>query len=236
MESNISTMGAIAEAFSTGGIWMWAILAVQVVSIAIIIERVMALYIMKRPNQTEFAERFERDIRQGDIQNVISNSQRSRLVNPLSYVIEAGAKAARDMGGREEIQAKMDEVLLTENSKLERRTGFLAMLGNVGTLLGLLGTIVGLIQAFASVENANAVEKAALLTKGVSLAMNTTAYGLIMAIPALIMFAVLQNRANILAEDLNRGALKVFNWLSFNYETADVATKKTSTRATKKSV
>ncbi|MEO0337550.1 MAG: MotA/TolQ/ExbB proton channel family protein, partial [Pseudomonadota bacterium] len=126
---------------------------------------------------------------------------------------------------REEIQAKMDEVLLAENAKLERRTGFLAMLGNVGTLLGLLGTIVGLIGSFGSVASVNPVEKAAMLTQGISMAMNTTAYGLIMAIPALVMFAILQNRANRIAEDLNQGSLKVFNWLSFNYETVDRAKK-----------
>lgn len=214
----VGTFGAIAQAFTNGGIWMWAILAIQVVSIAIIIERVIALYVMKRTNQTNFAEKFERDIRSGEIDAVINNSQRHRMTNPLAYVVEAGAKAAKNMGGRDEIQAKMDEVLLAENSKLDRRTGFLAMLGNVGTLLGLLGTIVGLISAFGSVGEANPVEKAALLTSGISMAMNTTAYGLIMAIPALVMFAVLQNRANRLSEDLNQGALKVFNWLSFNYE------------------
>jgi biopolymer transport protein ExbB len=236
MESNVSTMATIAEAFATGGIWMWSIMVVQIASIAIMVERFIALYVVKKPNQVAYAEKFERDIRQGDIQAVVSNSQRSRMTNPLSYVVEAGAKAARDQGGREEIQAKMDEVLLSENGKLERRTGFLAMLGNVGTLLGLLGTIIGLIQAFASVENANAVEKAALLTKGVALAMNTTAYGLIMAIPALVMYAVLQNRANILSEDLNQGALKVFNWLSFNYENVGEGAVKKTTRASKKSV
>ena len=112
----------------------------------------------------------------------------------------------------------MDEILLSENAKLEKRTGFLATIGNVGTLIGILGTITGLIDSFASVSNANPVEKAALLSKGISMAMHATAYGLIMAIPALVMYAVLMNRANTLAEDMNQGALMVFNWLSFNYE------------------
>ena len=112
----------------------------------------------------------------------------------------------------------MDEVLVQENSRLEKRTGFLATIGNVGTLLGLLGTVVGMIASFSSVASVNPVEKANLLSQGISMAMHSTAYGLIMAIPALVMFAVLQNRANTLAEDLNQAALMVFNWLSFNYE------------------
>jgi len=218
MEADLGTISTIGKAFADGGIWMWAILAVQIVSIAIIIERIIALYVLRRPNQKQYAEKFEQDIRRGEIEAVINSAQRMRFVNPVANVVEAGAQAARDMGGRQEIQAKMDEVLLAENSKLERRTGFLAMLGNVGTLLGLLGTIVGLIGAFGSVASVNPVEKAALLTQGISMAMTTTAYGLIMAIPALVMFAVLQNRANRIAEDLNQGSLKIFNWLSFNYE------------------
>jgi biopolymer transport protein ExbB len=92
------------------------------------------------------------------------------------------------------------------------------MLGNVGTLLGLLGTIVGMIHSFAATANVSAVEKATMLSQGISTAMHATAYGLIMAIPALVMFAVLQNRAQRLSEDLNQGALRVFNWLSYNYE------------------
>jgi biopolymer transport protein ExbB/TolQ len=123
-----------------------------------------------------------------------------------------------NMGGREEIQSKMDEVFAVESEKLERRTGFLAMLANVGTLLGLLGTIVGLIQAFDAVATLNPVEKSMMLTKGVALAMNTTAYGLIMAIPALIMYAVLTNRSNRLQEDLSQATTKALNWLSFSYE------------------
>jgi biopolymer transport protein ExbB len=225
METDLGTLATIGKAFANGGIWMWAILAVQIVSIAIIVDRIVALYILRRPNQKNYAERFEQDIRRGEINAVINNAQRMRFINPVANVIEAGAIAARDMGGREEIQAKMDEVLLAENAKLERRTGFLAMLGNVGTLLGLLGTIVGLINSFGSVASVNPVEKAALLTQGISMAMNTTAYGLIMAIPALVMFAVLQNRANRIAEDLNQGSLKIFNWLSFNYETVEKGRK-----------
>ncbi|MCJ8276350.1 MAG: MotA/TolQ/ExbB proton channel family protein, partial [Bdellovibrionales bacterium] len=167
------------------------------------------------------------------INNVIKRSNKYALLNPIARVISAGAESARDFGGREEIQAKMDQVLLSENSKLERRTGFLAMLGNVGTLLGLLGTIVGLIQAFGSVANVNPVEKAALLTEGISMAMNTTAYGLIMAIPTLIMYAVLQNRAQRLSEDLNQGSLHIFNLLTFNFE--NVAKKPSRRTSTTKS-
>jgi len=207
----------IANAFHQGGIWMYAILAAQIVSIAIIVERVFALYVVRSSHQKAIAKSFEGDIRKGQIERVIARAQ-NLSGNAISKVVQAGAQAAVDMGGREEIQAKMDEVLINENSKLEKRTGFLATIGNVGTLLGLLGTVAGMIDSFASVATVNPVEKAAILSKGISMAMHSTAYGLIMAIPALLMYAVLQNRANSLAEDLNQAGLMVFNWLSFNYE------------------
>src|SRR5690606_31754007 len=80
------------------------------------------------------------------------------------------------------------------------------------------GTITGMIKSFAAVSYANPSEKATLLAAGISEAMNATAYGLIAAIPALVGFAILQNRANRLADDLNHSALKAFNWLSYSYE------------------
>ncbi|MCB0390050.1 MAG: MotA/TolQ/ExbB proton channel family protein [Bdellovibrionales bacterium] len=213
----LDTMNAISQAFTAGGIWMWAILAAQVVSIAIIIERAFSLYILRTPVQKNIVLRFEKDIKSGNLKSSLNaNSTTGR--NPIYNVVRAGAIAADSLGGREEIQAKMDEVLLSESEKLDKRTGYLPMLGNVGTLLGLLGTIVGLIQAFSSVaNNVNPVEKAAALTHGISMAMNTTAYGLIMAIPALVGFAVLQGRTKTLNEDLKQAAQKAANWLSFNF-------------------
>jgi biopolymer transport protein ExbB/TolQ len=210
---------AIATAFREGGIWMVFIMVAQVVSLIIIAERVFALYIQRKPNQKNLVGLFERDIKSGQLDRVIAQAQSLVTTNPAAVVVQAGAQAARDMGGKEEIQLKIDEVLLEEQSRIEKRTAFLAMLGNVGTLLGLLGTIVGLIRAFASVGAASPVEKAAILSQGVSEAMYATAYGLIAALPALIMFAVLQNRAHQLSEDLSKAALKLYIWLGFNYET-----------------
>lgn len=228
MSGSGSFITSVAGAFQDGGIWMYAIMAVQIVSIAIIAERVYALYFQKNKNQQKLVRTFEDDIKSGRIDKVITKALGLASSHPVAAVIAAGAISARDNGGREEIEAKMDEVLAHENAMLDRRTGFLSMLGNVGTLLGLLGTIVGLIQAFASVANLNAAEKSVLLTKGVALAMNTTAYGLIMAIPALIMYSVLTNRTNQLQEDLNQAAVKAFNWLSYSYETTPLKVVKKS--------
>jgi biopolymer transport protein ExbB len=208
----------MALAFEHGGFWMWPILAIQIASIAIMIERAFALYVRRKTNQTAVALSFEENIRRGEMDNLITKAQALAATQPVARAAAAGAIAARNFGGKDEIQGKMDEVLLEENAHLDRRTAFLSMLGNVATLTGLLGTITGMIKSFAAVAFADPANKASLLSAGISEAMNATAYGLITAIPALVAYAILQNRANRLAEDLNQGGLKVFNWLSFSYE------------------
>ena len=217
-------MSSLVQFFSHGGFWMWPIFAAQVLSIAIIIERSIALYVRRQPTDANLLNALEEGIKRGNLDSVISTAKSVSSTNPLGTVVAAGAQAAQNMGGREEIQSKMDEVLLVENSRLQKRTVFLAMLGNVGTLLGLLGTIVGMIRSFGAIAEADPIQKANILAAGISEAMNATAYGLVTAIPALVMFTVLQNRSQSLFEDLNQGALKIFNTLSFHYES--VSSKK----------
>ncbi|MBX2988672.1 MAG: MotA/TolQ/ExbB proton channel family protein [Bdellovibrionaceae bacterium] len=212
---------------SADAIWMWAILAAQIVSIAIIVERSFALYMNRKPNQKNLAKLLNEDIQSGNLEKALKRSQQMALTHPLGTVAAAGIQAAIDLGGKEEIQMKMDEVLLEENSRVEKRIGFLAMFANVATLMGLLGTITGLIHSFAGISNANAAEKATILSQGISLAMNTTAYGLLVAVPALIMYSVLQSRATNLMEDLNKAALNLFIQLSFHYEAVPVKKKTT---------
>lgn len=216
---------SLGRAFvSSDAIWMWAILAAQIVSVAIIIERAIALFVNRKDNQKEISKMIAEDIKNGDLDKALSRSKMLAAREPLGVVAAAGIQAAIDMGGKEEIQLKMDEVLLEENTRVEKRIGFLAMFANVATLVGLLGTITGLIHSFAGISNANPAEKAAILSQGIALAMNTTAYGLIVAVPALIMYAVLQNRASRLNEDLNKAALNLFIQLGFHY--APVSTTK----------
>ncbi len=224
----------IALAFEHGGFWMWPILAIQIASIAIMIERTYALFIKRKMNQHAVVAGFEDNVRRGELDAVIQKAHGQEQTSPVARAVVAGAKAAKFLGGKEEIQGKMDEVLIAENALLDQRTGFLSMLGNVATLTGLLGTITGMIKSFAAVAYANPSEKAALLASGISEAMNATAFGLIAAIPALVAYAILQNRANRLADDLNHSALKAFNWLSFAYEPVGFKNFKTTTMHSEK--
>jgi biopolymer transport protein ExbB/TolQ len=210
-------MNFISDAFTHGGIWMYAILGMQIVSIAIIVERVYYLYFKRNTDQKDLTTIFENDIKKGQIESALQKTQSIRN-EPLGPVAQAGIQSAMNFGGKDEIFAKMSELIAVENSVLEKRTHLLAMIGNVSTLIGLLGTITGMIKSFAAVSNASAVEKATLLSSGISEAMNCTAYGLVVAIPALVMYSVLISRSNSLQDDLNQGATKILNWLSYSYE------------------
>lgn len=208
--------------------FMWAILAAQVVSVAIIAERAFALFSQRKTNQKDLSKVLAEDIRSGNLEKALKRSMQIGQKEPIGVVAAAGIQAAIDMGGKEEIQLKMDEVLLEENSRVEKRIGFLAMFANVATLMGLLGTIAGLIHSFAGISNANPAEKASILSQGISVAMNTTAYGLIVAVPALVMYAVLQNRAGKLTDDLNKAALNLFIQLGYHYEPVTSTSKKSN--------
>lgn len=200
-----------------GGFWMWPILIVQIFSMALIIERLMALYSRRAPNARKKVRLFEDEIKKGQLDRVIARAEKSGN-DPVNLLVRTGAQAVLASSGKEEIQLKIEELVMEETSRVEKRLGYLAMLANVATLLGLLGTIVGMIQSFASLTHSTGAEKAKLLAEGISVAMNTTAYGLIVAVPALVMYAVLQGRANALTEDLNKAALRLYIWFGFNVD------------------
>lgn len=224
----MSFFNSMSEAFTTGGIWMWFILGLQIVALAIIIERVVALYIKRKPIQKKNVLGFEKGIRQGDLKTVFATSNQDSSLS-INRTVAAGTQAAMNMGGKDEIQGCMEEVILEETEQIEQRTGFLAMIANVATLAGLLGTITGMIKSFAAVSNANPMEKATLLSNGISEAMNTTAFGLVVAIPTLLVYAILANRSQVLTDDLNQAALKAYNWLSYSFNPLEArATRDTS--------
>jgi biopolymer transport protein ExbB/TolQ len=132
----------------------------------------------------------------------------------LSRIVKAGLLQVRRTD--DVIQSTMDEAALLEVPFLERRTGYLAMLSNVATLMGLLGTVVGLIHSFGAVAKADAATKSTLLAAGISEAMNCTAFGLIVAIPALLAYAVLQSRTQKCVDEINEGSVRIVNLILLN--------------------
>src|SRR5690554_7760270 len=112
---------------------------------------------------------------------------------------------------REDIELAMEEGLMEAIPQLEKRTPYVATYANIATLLGLLGTIMGLIAAFSAVANAAPAEKAALLSQSISVAMNTTAFGLIAAIPLLLLHSYLQSKTTEIIDSLEMAGVKCLN-------------------------
>jgi biopolymer transport protein ExbB len=205
--------GALAKSYHDGGIGMHPILVSLIFVIAVMIDRVVVLYFKASVDKEAFLRGLKKHIYAGDLDKAISFTAAQKKT-PLTSVIKAGLINVPK--GEEDVQAAMDEATLRESPKIEARTGYLAMLGNVATLLGLFGTIVGLIHAFGAVANANPADKATILASSISEAMNCTAFGLATAIPALVAYSVLQGRTQHMMDEINEASVAVLNLIVAN--------------------
>lgn len=199
-----------AKFFREGGFAMWAILLFFFVGIVICIERVMFLFGTASIKPEAFMARIADLIRKGSIEGAIAETTRQKA--PLSRIIEAALRNYR--GTERDIQNAVDEMALAELPRVNSRISYLAMLANVSTMVGLLGTIFGLIAAFAAVAAADPEQKSIMLANGISMAMNTTAFGLVSAIPLLIIHSILTSRADKLVDQIDRYSVMVMNMLA----------------------
>ena len=203
----------LAEAFHDGGPGMYPIAASLIGAIAIMIDRIRVLYFKAAIDKDEFLRGLKKHLFAGDLERAISFTAGQKKT-PLTQVVKAGLIHVPK--GDDDVQAAMDEATLREAPIIERRTGYLAMIANVATLLGLLGTIIGLIGAFAAVGTANPADKATLLSASISEAMNCTAFGLAVAISALVVYSILQGRTQAMVDDINETAVGVLNLVVAN--------------------
>ena len=197
--------------FQEGGFFMYPISLVLVVGIIIAIERYAYLTIAKRTNRNVFDKLYSM-IRGKDLNGALKFASQSD--SAMGMMVGAGLQRLARKQSREEIEYAMEEGLLETMPRLEKRTQYLATLANVSTLLGLLGTIIGLIAAFTAVASADPAEKASLLSQSISVAMNTTAFGLISAIPLLLIHSVLQTKTNEIVDSFEMAGVKVMNLIS----------------------
>jgi biopolymer transport protein ExbB len=205
--------GTLAKHYHEGGWMMHPILVALGFTVVLVVDRLLALYFQMAADKETFLKGLREHIYKGELDRAISYCA-SQKKTPLVSVIKSGLINVPK--GEADVQAAMDEATLRESPKLEKRTGYLAMLGNVATLLGLLGTIVGLIGAFGAVATASPSDKATILSRSISEAMNCTAFGLITAIPALVAYSVLQGRTQHLLDDINESSVSVLNLIIAN--------------------
>lgn len=204
-------MSVIAQHFEEGGWAMYVILFWLVVSIGIIIERAVYLY-RSSINKDVFLATIQKAILAGDVARAIKLCSAANA--PLARIVKAGLMKVNRPDA--EVQAAMDEAALRELPKLEQRTGYLALTANLAMLSGLFGTVTGLIVAFGAVAGADPSSKATMLAKGISEAMNCTAFGLISAIIALMGFAALNGKTQALIDDINAATVQIMNLVVTN--------------------
>jgi len=211
----MNAYNAIVQFFQTGGLFMYPIVIVLALGGAIAIERYVFLSRSRATNRKIWNDLMPL-LSKGDLQRAqaIMAKSRSAIGKVLNYGLSRTTSARR----RDDIGTAMEEGLMEVIPQLEKRTHYLATFANIATLLGLLGTIIGLIQAFTAVSAANPAEKADMLSASISVAMNTTAFGLIVAIPLLLMHTVLQTKTIELVDSLEMASVKFLNIMTERQE------------------
>ena len=205
------SLTSIVAFFQKGGLFMYPILFVFVAGMAIAVERWFQLSRIRSVNRKMW----------NVLQPVLVKGQFDKarqMVNKnkstISQMLAMGLARQGAVRRRDDIEIAMEESMMEIIPQLEKRTPYVALLSNIATLLGLLGTIMGLIEAFTAVANANPAEKADLLSASISVAMNTTAFGLMSAIPLLLFHAKMTSTTGQIIDSLEMASVKALNTIS----------------------
>ncbi len=193
----------LAQQFIAGGPFMWVILAVFAFACAVVIERFIYYYFYCRTNGVFIVNRVLTAIDTNNIDQArkIVSTRKTPFHKLLRVALERYTKGA----AVERIMEGVEKESIVELPRIFSRINYLSLSANIATLLGLLGTITGLQTSFGSLTSADAAQKASLLASGISEAMNTTAFGLIVAVPCMIMYTILNNRQQALIKDIDNG-------------------------------
>jgi biopolymer transport protein ExbB len=198
----------IVKFFQDGGHFMYPIAIVAVAGLAIAIERWVYLTMVSQRNRTLWRD-LSPLLGQGNFKQAVALTQNSD--SAIGQILNYGLARVQSARRRDDIEKAMEESMMEITPRLEKRTHYLATFANLATLLGLLGTVIGLISAFGAVATVNPAEKANLLSASISVAMNCTAFGLMTAVPLLVLHAVIQTKTNEVVDSLEMVSVKFLN-------------------------
>jgi len=204
----METYSAVVKFFQEGGLFMYPIVIVLALGLAVAVERWVYLTWTTVNNQALW-NKVTPFLKQGNFSGAMQVTGKSKAA--IAQIMTYGLNRVRSARRREDVEQAMEESLMEVMPRLEKRTHYLATFANIATLLGLLGTIIGLITAFTAVSAANPAEKANMLSSSISVAMNTTALGLIVAIPLLLVHSVLQAKTTAIVDSLEMASVKFLN-------------------------
>jgi biopolymer transport protein ExbB len=203
----------IVEAFRAGGGAMYVIALVGVMTLILLLERFITLRLLT-VDKADFNEHLFGMVLRGDIRQAITYCDSKPA--PLTNTLKSGLIQVMNHRPDEEVQVAMDATVLRETPRIEGWATFLAIFGNVATLVGLVGTISGMIQSFQGVANKNSAEKAVELSKGISEALHCTAFGLIVAIVAIVAYGYFQVRIGRILNDVVESSMSMMNLVVAN--------------------
>ncbi len=212
-----SVINQLAGFIQGGGVFMFVILGVWGVGIAIALERFKKLSRNYDVDGPSFMNEIQRYVLSNDIQGAIRVCSGS--IAALPKVLKSGLKRANQ--GTEQIQNALDATALEVVPKVELRLNYLQLVANISTLFGLLGTIQGLIQTFAAVADVDPAQKAELLAAGISKAMNTTALGLFSAITIMVIHAILTAKSDKIVSEIDEFSVKLLDLLGTKEQIED---------------
>lgn len=202
-------MDALVAWYRSGGPIMHLILAVGVVGLAVFLERFYIIVVRSKINGRAFIERVIQLVRAGKVDDAIKLCAQSKAALPDMGLLILRSRS-RDEA---DLQNVADAAALSVIPRLTRRLHYMPMLANVATLLGLLGTIFGLREAFFAVATATAAERSEQLSSGIAIALNTTAFGLLMAVPISVAHAYLVSQAETIIEQVDEFSVRLINAL-----------------------
>lgn len=211
--ANEETQNFVLRAFDEGGTAMYFIAVVGILTCVVIVKQILALKDAS-VDKKDFNENLFGMILRGDIQQAIAYCDSKP--SPLTNVLKAGLVQVMNKRPDEEIQVAMDAAVLRDTPKVEGWVSFLAVFGNLSTLIGLVGTIIGMITAFRGVSQADDAEKAKLLSEGISEALNCTAFGLMVAVLAIATYGVFQHRISLILNEMTESSMSLINLVASN--------------------
>ena len=204
-------MGNFAEFYQQGGDWMHAIALTAVVGAGVMIERFIFLFFRFNINGGQFFNQIQKLVMANNIDRAIKLCNAADKA-ALARVMKAGLTRANK--SEAEISAAIEEAMLEVGPAISKRIPMIAALANIATLLGLLGTVIGMIEAFRAVATVAADQRATALAKGIQIAINTTGFGLMVAIPLLAVHMFIAGLAKKVADECDLYASKLENLLA----------------------
>ncbi|MDD5674722.1 MAG: MotA/TolQ/ExbB proton channel family protein [Chitinivibrionales bacterium] len=201
----------IALFIHNGGIFIWFLLAVLAVAVAVVVERLIYYFVICRRRGEEVLDGVMRDIDKGD--SAAAQKALAAGSAPLLVLLRSAVRRFSEGADYEEITEHVDAVAIKEMPRMTQRLNYLSLFANIATLLGLLGTVSGLQTSFSSLASAEASKKAAMLAAGIAEAMNMTAFGLMVAVPCMIMYTFLYNTQQRITKDIDESVVRLLSYL-----------------------